>query len=167
MRVRYVLVVVAIAALLATTLLVGCGKKEDPAVGGPPGLAPGAPGAGGPPGMPAAGGPPGMPGMPGMPGAAAPGMIGGEAAVGADAATLVEEAMEAKEAGKSDEAESKFRDALAADLTNEDAHWGLAWVLAQKGETQKAIVEFEEVLGLTIDPERRSEAQQAIDRLEK
>ncbi len=87
--------------------------------------------------------------------------------MGADATTLVEEGMEAKKAGDSRKAENRFRDALAADLTSEDAHWGLAWVLAGTGQKDEAIEEFEEVISLTIDSERRSESERAIKRLQK
>ncbi len=182
MKTQHVLMVVAILALLMAASVMGCGKKEAPGEGetapgvsaeGPPGM----PGAEGPPGMPGAGGPPGMPGAagpagaysgpPGMPGAAAPGMMGAAVPAGPGAATLVEEGMEAKKAGDYRKAENKFRDALAADLTSEDAHWGLAWVLAGTGQKDEAISEFEEVISLTIDAERRSESEQAIKRLQK
>ena len=93
--------------------------------------------------------------------------MGGQAPAGPGAATLVEEGMEAKKAGDSRKAENRFRDALAADLTSEDAHWGLAWVLAGTGQKDEAIEEFEEVISLTIDSERRSESEQAIKRLQK
>lgn len=188
MKMQHVLMVVAIVALLMAASVMGCGKKEAPGEGAPPGGAtaggpPGMPGAGGPPGMPGAGGPPGgapagaysgppgMPGAggpPGMPGAGGPpGMMGGGAAAGPGATTLVEEGMEAKKAGDSRQAENRFRDALAADLTSEDAHWGLAWVLAGTGQKDEAIEEFGEVISLTIDSERRSESEQAIKRLQK
>ncbi len=177
MKVQHVLMVVAIMALVMAALVMGCGKKEAPGEGGPPpGVSaegpPGMPGAGGPPGMPGAGGPPGMPGAggpPGMSGGGAPGTMGGggQAPAGPSAATLVEEGMEAKKAGDYDKAENKFRDALAADLTSEDAHWGLAWVLAETGQKDEAISEFEEVISLTIDAERRSESERAIKRLQK
>ena len=164
MKMQQVLIVVAIVALVITVLMVGCGKKTQPDMGegGPPaGEAGPMHGAGGPMpgGMPGAGGP--MPGAGGpMPGAAAPTM-------GADADSLVDEGMAAKAAGDYDRAESKLRDAIAADITNEDAHWGLAWILAGLRQTDEAISEFQEVIELTIDEERRSEAQAAISRLKK
>jgi len=188
MRMRQIVIVVAIVALVVAALAIGCGKKKKPDTGevteagmGAPAGMPGAPGAppgmpGAPPGMPGAppgmGGPPGAPpGMGGPPGAP-PGMggpMGAGAPVmgGADAGSLVAEGMAAKAAGDYAKAESKFRDAIAVDITNEDAHWGLAWMLAGLRQKEEAIAEFQEVIELTIDPERRSESQAAISRLQK
>ena len=175
---QHVLMVVAILALLMAALVMGCGKKAAPGEGQPsPGVSAEGPAGGapagaysGPPGAPGGGGPPGMMGgggPPGMPGAGAPGTMGGQVPAGPGAATLVEEGMEAKKAGDYRKAENRFRDALAADLTSEDAHWGLAWVLAGTGQKDEAISEFGEVISLTIDAERRSESEQAIKRLQK
>lgn len=168
MRMRQLVIVVAIVALVVAALTVGCGKKKEPDTGeateaemGAPAGMPGTPGA--PPGMPGA--PPGMPGAP--PGMGGPMGAGAPAMGGADAGSLVAEGMAAKAAGDYAKAESKFRDAIAADIANEDAHWGLAWMLAGLRQKEEAIAEFQEVIELTIDPERRSESQAAISRLQK
>ncbi|MEA3400565.1 MAG: tetratricopeptide repeat protein [Armatimonadota bacterium] len=156
------------------------GPPGGEAPGGMPGEMGGAPGEmAGPPGEagPAGGGPPAGPegGMePGMPGeAAGPGMGMGampgeeaEPAVGGDAAALVKEGMNLKHQGRYTAARDKFEAAIAADASNVDAHWGLAWILAEMGETDKAIEQFETVKELGASPERIAEANKALDRLQ-
>lgn len=73
--------------------------------------------------------------------------------------------MVAKGAGKMDEAAAKFREALQTDPNNEDAHWGLAWVLAMQGKKQEAIAEFQQVVGSTGDARRKQMGQDALKRL--
>ena len=84
----------------------------------------------------------------------------------AGTADLVAEAMAAKRAGRLEQAELKFQAALMEEPDSEDAHWGLAWTLADLQRKAEAIAEFEKVLELTADPERQSEAQAAIERLQ-
>ena len=60
----------------------------------------------------------------------------------------------------------KFREGVDTDPKNEEATWGLAWVLAEKSQKQEAISEFEKVLELTGDPAREKEAQSALRRLQ-
>ncbi len=84
----------------------------------------------------------------------------------AGTADLVAEAMAAKRAGRLEQAELKFQAALLEEPDSEDAHWGLAWTLADLRRKAEAIREFEKVLELTADPERQSEAEAAIARLQ-
>lgn len=151
MNMRTVLVVLLLVALVATLVVVGgCGKKKADTGPSAEGAGPAGPMAGpGATGGPAGGPPPGMGGPPG----------------GADATALVDEGMAAKDAGDLDEAADKFGEAIGVDPNNEEAHWGLAWVLAQQGEAEEAIAEFEMVLELTLDAKRQSEAEAAIERL--
>lgn len=83
----------------------------------------------------------------------------------ADADTLVAKGTAAKRAGKLNEAASMFQKALDQDPTNVEAHWALAWVLAEEDKNEEAIAHFEQVLDLTDDPEKVWEAQAAIERL--
>ena len=84
----------------------------------------------------------------------------------AGTADLVAEAMAAKHAGRLERAGLKFQAALLEEPDNEDAHWGLAWTLADLRRKAEAIAEFEKVLELTEDPMRQSEAEAAIARLQ-
>ncbi len=84
----------------------------------------------------------------------------------AGTADLVAEAMAAKRTGRLEQAELKFQAALLEEPDSEDAHWGLAWTLADLQRKAEAIAEFEKVLELTEDPMRRSEAEAAIERLQ-
>ena len=87
------------------------------------------------------------------------------AAAAAQVASLVRQAQEAKKRGELQGAAVKYWEALQLDRDNEEAHWGYAWVLAEQGKNFNARAEFQRVLQLTNDPERRREAGQAIDRL--
>lgn len=92
----------------------------------------------------------------------------GETAVPAeakDAAALVAEATAAKRAGKLDEAASKYRQALAKARNNADAHWGLAWVLAGQKKNAEAVGHFQQVIKLSDDQKKVTEAKAAIERL--
>ncbi len=168
MRAYKVLMVVLIVALLLGMSL-GCGKKKVPDTGkaGPEGAEPKGgemvPGGGGGPPMPgeARPGPEAGPPMPGGPGAGA----GPPMPMMSGAADLVEEGMAEKRAGRFERAVLKFEAALLEDLDNEDAHWGLAWTLADQGKKSQAVAEFEKLLDLTQDPDRVSEAEAAIGRL--
>ena len=90
----------------------------------------------------------------------------GEAA-GGDAASLVAAGMRAKHAGDLNAAQQNFAAAVAADPNNVDAHWGLAWVYAQKKMKEKAITEFNKVKALGADEEKVAGADEAIARLSK
>jgi len=83
----------------------------------------------------------------------------------ADPAALVAGGLAAKRAGKFDEAAAKLKEAIAQAPDNVEAHWGLAWVLADQGKDQEAIAHFERVIELTDDQEKVQEAQAAIQRL--
>ncbi|MGC9319186.1 MAG: tetratricopeptide repeat protein [Armatimonadota bacterium] len=186
-----VLIVLAILGMLLVFGLQGClfgGGGEEAAeeggevpggevpggmpgeMGGPPGEMGGPPAAGGPPGGAPPAGPEG--GMGGMPGEGAgpgmgPGMPGEGAgpAAGDGAAALVKEGMTLKHQGNYTAAREKFEAAIAADASNVDAHWGLAWILAEMGNTDEAIEQFQTVKELGASPDRIAEADKALDRL--
>ncbi len=182
-----------IVLLLALVLVIvwGCGQKKKPDTGEArtPGIAEGEGSAppiaqGAPPrpgGMPAPGGGPSGAGMVPGPtgrGAAPPGMGMGMPGAGAGppaaapsgpAVTvdeLVEQGIADKNAGWLDDAEMKLRAAVLEEANNEDAHWALAWTLAQAKKKSEAITEFNKVLELTTDAKRTSEAKAAIQRLQ-
>lgn len=158
---RYILMVLAILAVLVVLALQGClfggaGEEEGgeeggeaPEAGMAEGLAEGPPGEG----MPAAGEGEGL----GPPTEGA----------GTDAASLVAAGMKAKHAGDLDTALQKFEAVVAADPNSIDAHWGLAWVYAQKKMTEKAITEFNKVKTLGADEQKVAEANKAIARLSR
>ena len=87
------------------------------------------------------------------------------AAPAEDAATLVSEAAAAKKAGKVAEASAKYRQALAREPNNVDAHWGLAWVLAGQKKNSEAVTHFEQVVKIGTDQKKATEAKSAIARL--
>jgi len=64
---------------------------------------------------------------------------------------LVQQGIEDKNAGRLDDAEMKLRAAVLEEPNNEDAHWALAWTLAQAKKKAEAITEFNKVLELTTD----------------
>jgi len=78
---------------------------------------------------------------------------------------LVAAGMAAKRAGRLDEAASTFRQAIQHDPDNVDAHWGLAWVLADQGKKPEAVAEFGQVAEMATDQTMRDEAKAAIQRL--
>lgn len=82
---------------------------------------------------------------------------------GADA--LVAEGMEAKHDGNYVLATEKFEAAVAADPSDVDAQWGLAWVYAESGRPGEAIAAFEAVIELGASADRIQEAEAAIGRL--
>jgi len=73
--------------------------------------------------------------------------------------------MAAKGAGNMDEAAAKFNEALQIDPSNEDAHWGLAWVLAMQGKKTEAVAEFQKVVPTTTNAQRKNLGEAAIKRL--
>lgn len=73
--------------------------------------------------------------------------------------------MKAKGAGKMEEAAAKFREALQIDPNNEDANWGLAWVLAMQGKKQEAATYMQKVVSTTTNAKRKSLGQAALKRL--
>ena len=171
---RYILMVLAILAVLVVLALQGClfgggaeegGQEgggqvgETPEAGaGQQGMMEGPEGAGTPQAAPAEGAMQGAEGE--GPGAPAGG-------AGADVASLVAAGMKAKHAGDLDTAAQKFEAAAAANPTSIDAHWGLAWVYAQKKMTEKAITQFNKVKSLGADEQKVAEADKAIARLSK
>ncbi len=180
------LVLMSILGLLVALGLQGClfgggGGDESAEGGGPPPEAGPMPEGGPPPeGMPgemAEPMPPGemgeptppgaeMGGPPGEPGMEMPGAEMGAPAPGADASALVSEGTQAKRVGNYTEARSKFEAAVAADPSNLDAHWGLAWICAEIGDTAKAVEEFNTVLQLGATGDMAAEAEAALDRLQ-
>jgi len=102
------------------------------------------PGEAGPPPMPGAG-----------PGAPSPAGGGGSAA----------KALQLKHEGNYDQAAAEYRNLLAADPNNADAHWGLAWVLAEQGKRDQAKAEFEKFISMSSDQAKISEAKAAVGRL--
>lgn len=182
----FVLILLTSLGLLTALGLQGClfggGKRAAESAGGPeaagppagempPGEMPGEM----PPGGEMAGAAPPAEGMPGEvpPGEEMPGEMGATPApaAGGDASALVEEGMRAKHAGNYAEARAKFEAAVAADASNLQAHWGLAWVYAELADAgaadlkDKAIAEFNTVLELGASGEMAEEAQAALKRL--
>ncbi len=82
-----------------------------------------------------------------------------------DVARLLGEALEAKRAGDLELAFTKYIAVLLRHPEHTEAHWGLAWVLATKGEKEAALEHFQKVVELSDDPQRVKEAQAAITRL--
>jgi len=90
----------------------------------------------------------------------APGAGGGSAAKG----------LQLKHQGDYDAAATEFRGALAANPDDADAVWGLAWVLAEQGETDapkraEAKALFEQFVEASSDSAKVSEAEAAIERI--
>ncbi len=193
------LVLLSVLGLLLALGLQGClfgggggdesaGGEAPPPEGGPGEMPPGEMGAAPPGEAP----PPEMPGgeMPpemaeGMPGGEAPGMMGaepgmmgaepaagGEPAGGGDASAMVSAAMQAKHAGDYAEARARFEAAVAADPSNLDAHWGLAWIYAEMHDAgaadmkDRAVAEFNQVLQLGATGDMADEANAALERLQ-
>jgi tetratricopeptide (TPR) repeat protein len=82
-----------------------------------------------------------------------------------DTARLLQEALEAKRKGDFELAFTKYVAVLLREPTSVEAHWGLAWVLASKGEREAAIEHFAKVAELSDDPARVREAKAALARL--
>jgi len=164
----YILTVLAILAVLALLLIQGClfgggggeegGETGAPAEGTGEGMAGAPEGEGMPEGAPAEGLPEGGGGE----GLGAP-----TEGAGTDVASLVAAGTKAKHAGDLDTALQKFEAAVGADPNSIDAHWGLAWIYAQKKMKEKAITEFNRVKTLGADEEKAAEADEAIARLSK
>ncbi len=169
----YVLMTLAILALLVMLAAQGClfgggGGEEEAEEGGEEmgtgeGPSEGMPGGEEMAGAPEEAGAPAGEGFMAEPAAGEP---GGEAA-GGGAASLVAAGMTAKHAGDLNAAQQNFEAAVAADPNNVDAHWGLAWVYAQKNLKEKAITEFNKVKALGADEEKVAQADEAIARLSK
>ena len=191
MRRSLLLMVIAILGMLVTLGLQGClfgGGGDESAEGGEEGApaegAEGMPEEGGE--MPAEGGEmpedAGMGGMPGgeMPMEGAPGEMpmdgaadaGMPAAGGGDAGAMVAEGMSAKKDGDYVSARAQFEAAIAADADNADAHYGLAWILAEMAASGQpnlksaAIAEFETFLELGGSDDQVKKATDALDRLQ-
>jgi len=182
-----ILILVSILGLLLAMGLQGClfgggdegGEAADTGEGGE-GAEMGPPEDMGPPGemgAPEEMGPPGEMGEPGAmegppgEGAGAPmppaeaGAPEAAAPAGADVSALVEEGMAAKHTGNYTLAQQKFEQAVAANPNSLDAHWGLAWIYAEKEMTEQAKMEFQKVIDLGATGEKLSGAQDALQRL--
>jgi tetratricopeptide (TPR) repeat protein len=90
---------------------------------------------------------------------------GHAAANAARLSDLLHEARQAKQENRLDDAEAALRQALDLDPKSVDAHWVLAWVLAQRGDKKKAATEFEAVIRLATDEKMKQEATSALERL--
>lgn len=179
------LIVIAVLGLLVTLGLQGCGLfgggDEETAEGE---AAEGVPAEGGEPGMegempaePGMGGPPPAEGAPGEPGMGGPAPMGeapaeGAAAGGGDASQLVAEGMAAKHDGNYVTAREKFEAAVAADDSNAEAHWGLAWIYAEMADAgqsslePKAVEQFQKFLELGGTQDQVAEAEAALERIQ-
>jgi len=80
-------------------------------------------------------------------------------------AQLLKEALAAKRAGNLELAFTRYIAVLLQDEACADAHWGLAWVLAAKGEKEAAAEHFQKVVELSHDPKMVEEAKEALGRL--
>jgi len=173
------LILMSILGLLLALGLQGClfggggdesaeGGGEMPEGGPPPEGMPGEMGEPMPPGEMGEPMPPGaeMGGPPGEPGMEMPGEGAGPAPGGGDASALVSEGMQAKRVGNYTEARARFEAAVAADPSNLQAQWGLAWICAEMGDKAKAIDAFNAVLKLGATGDMASEAEAALDRLQ-
>ena len=78
---------------------------------------------------------------------------------------LLKEALEAKRKGDLELAFTKYIAVLLREPESVEAHWGLAWVLASKGEKEAAVEHFRKVAELSSDPARVREANAALARL--
>lgn len=120
--------------------------------------------------MSAAGGPGAAPSAASAPSVAPPTTAGTPAATAtapsAEAAGLISAGMSDKQQADYTAAAAKFKQALALEPNNADAHWGLAWVLADQNKKPQAIQHFQKVIQLSPDATRRSQAQEAITRLQ-
>ncbi len=176
----------------------GGGDEGGGDAAAPPGASEGLPAPeGGAPGAPEAGAPP--PGAPGTaapeagaeaapaggaeapaPGAGAeapaPGMgpegpaPGGMGAPTAPSSGSAAKGLQLKHEGDYDAAANEFRGAMTADPNDEKAIWGLAWVLAEQGESdpakrQEAKGLFEKFVGMSSDSAKVSEAKAALGRI--
>ena len=82
-----------------------------------------------------------------------------------EAERLLKEALQAKRQGDLELAFTKYIAVLLANPGSVEAHWGLAWVLAAKGEKEAASEHFAQVIALSGDPVRVKEAKAALARL--
>lgn len=81
-------------------------------------------------------------------------------------AALVQAGVAAKKAHSYESAAAAFNQALALDPANVEAHWNLAWVLADQGRKAKAVEHFRRIPELTRDARMVSEAASAVARLQ-
>ncbi len=82
-----------------------------------------------------------------------------------DVDALIAEALAAKKEGDLELAFTKYIGALLREPAHVGAHWGLAWILAQRGEKEAAIEHFEAVVEMSKDAEQVAEARSAMKRL--
>ena len=84
---------------------------------------------------------------------------------GPSAETLVESAIEAKQAGDLALAETRLREAVALEPDNIQAHLALAWTLVGLDKRDEALEQFGMVTQLEPSGAAKDEAQAAIDRI--
>jgi len=99
---------------------------------------------------------------PDMPGAE-PGPGAGPAPAGGGGSTA--KALQLKHEGNYDAAAAEYRKAIAGDANDAEAHWGLAWILAEQGKQAEAKTEFETFLELSDNPTKMKDAEAALQRL--
>lgn len=187
MKPRTLLLAIAVLAMviaLTSGCLFGGGDEGGAAEGPPEGPEGGPPGPGGegemmepPGGMPGEpGGPPEAGGPPGAPpgegeelGPSGPPM--GE--MGAPSAgASISEVLDMKHDGEYADAADELDKILSSDSSNAEAHWILAWILAEQGTTHnnpakvdEAKEHFQRFIDLSDDQSKISEAEAALDRL--
>ncbi len=169
MKAWKLLLTFSIMVLLVSTLagcLFGGGDGDEAAdEAGPDTADAGAPPPGGPGDMgPPPGGPEGPGDMGPLPGPGeAPGPGASPPSAGAPGSTA--QALALKHEGNYNQAATEYRNILAADPNNAEAHWGLAWILAEQGNTVEARGEFDKFIELSDDQARISEARAALERM--
>jgi len=121
------------------------------------------------------GGAPGAAPVPGAPGAAPKAGVGtplglgvpkaGAAGDPAKATKLAGQALSAKKSGNYDQALTDAKQAASADPKNKDAHWVMAWVLAERKDKAAAITEFNAFKAAAAGDSRVAAADAALKRL--
>lgn len=78
-----------------------------------------------------------------------------------------------KHEGDYEGAADELNKVLASDSNNAEAHWALAWILAEQGQTnndsakiEQAKQHFNQFINMSSDQSKISEAEAAIARLE-
>ena len=76
-------------------------------------------------------------------------------------------ALAAKREGNLELAFTRYIAVLLRSPDHIEAHWGIAWILAQQGENEAAIEHFQAVVQLSDDPEKIRECNAALARLQQ
>jgi hypothetical protein len=83
----------------------------------------------------------------------------------AEIKAALDQAKQAKDDGKLDDALKLVSDVIKAKPQDVDANWIAAWILVSKDDTALAIGQFERTLKLGLGEARAKEAKAAIKRL--